>query len=271
MRLRVGALAFDPGSGELTGPAGVERVAPQPASLLSLLASRQGELVTRDEIRRHLWPGGRVEFEQGIAFAVREVRKAVEAAGGDPDVIETIPKRGLRLRAAAVASADGVSAPPVAAPWRPGVRWLGFVAGVGLIALMFAMRDDAPASTVVVFAHEAEEPENEDLARALGFEITTALTRATIGRLGVVGPTGAASLSGPDDTDGARAALGACLVVSGGIRGLGGDSVVVFTQIVRARDRVHVWASNDTVPAVRAAPSVLRHVVQGVESAAADC
>jgi len=96
-RVAVGDLGFDPGSGELTGPAGVRRIPPQPASLLALLAVRQGEVVTRDHIRQRLWPGGKVEFEQGIAFAVREVRKAIESVGGDPAMIETVPKRGFRL------------------------------------------------------------------------------------------------------------------------------------------------------------------------------
>jgi DNA-binding winged helix-turn-helix (wHTH) protein/TolB-like protein len=276
MRLSVGALTFDPDSGELTGPAGVARIAPQPASLLALLASRPGDVVTRDEIRERLWPGGRVEFEQGIAFAVREVRRAIESAGGEPDVIETIPKRGFRLAAVASAPAQRVAPekPAVAGSRRAMVRWVGVAAGVALVALMYSMRDEAPpglGSTVVVFAHEAEDAGHTELARALGFEMTTALTRALAGRLGVIGPTGVTALSGPDDTDRARASLGACLVVSGGIRGLGADSVVVFTQVVRTIDRVHVWASSDTTWSARASTSVLPRVVEGVESAVGGC
>ena len=92
---------YDSASGELGGPEGVARLAPQPGALLQLLIEKSDQVVTRDEIREHLWPGGKVEFEQGIAFAIREVRKAMQAAGIAPDPIETIPRRGFRLRAAA--------------------------------------------------------------------------------------------------------------------------------------------------------------------------
>jgi hypothetical protein len=77
-------------------------------------------------------------------------------------------------------------------------------------------------------------------------------------------------LSGPNDTEGARASLGACLIVSGGIRAVTPDTVVVFTQVVRTLDRVHAWASLDTVP-VAAAGRVVAGVVRGVEGAADAC
>jgi DNA-binding winged helix-turn-helix (wHTH) protein/TolB-like protein len=259
--LSIGHLRFDPDSGELTGRTGVERIAPQPASLLRLLASRPGEVVTRDEIREHLWPGGRVEFEQGIAFAVREVRRAIESLGGDPAILETIPKRGFRLMAT----------PPVPAPPRHRlVRFavLGVVAAVGLA--LGLTRDSAPPPVVVVFAHEAEDAGHGALARSVGFELTTALAEAFEGRLGIVGPTGTSTLSGPDDTEGARSSLGACLVVSGGIRAVGPDSVVVFTQVVRTLDRVHAWAGQDTVP-IAAAAAVVPGVLEGVERSATAC
>jgi DNA-binding winged helix-turn-helix (wHTH) protein/TolB-like protein len=287
-RLAVGPLAFDPYTGELSGPGGLARIAPQPASLLSLLASRPGELVARDEIRERLWPGGKVEFEQGIAFAVREVRKAIESAGGDPAVLETIPKRGLRLRAAAAAPAEvapNSARPPDAArvpdaarrSERPGslrlvLPPLAAVAVVAVVGLGIALvaRPPGERPSIVVFTHDVEDPGHLEVAGALGRELTTALTRAFDGRLGIVGPTGAAALSGPNDTEGARASLGACLVVSGGIRAVTGDTVVVFTQVVRTLDRVHAWASLDTVPTA-ATSTVVPIVMRGVEGAAGAC
>jgi DNA-binding winged helix-turn-helix (wHTH) protein len=284
-RLAVGPLWFDPHSGELSGPGGTARIAPQPASLLTLLASRPDELVARDEIRERLWPGGKVEFEQGIAFAVREVRKAIESAGGDPAVLETIPKRGFRLRAAAAPSLETrlppESAPPTeavrAAPARLGslrlvLAPLAAVAVVAVVGLGIALV--APPSgeraSIVVFTHGVEDPGHANVAGALGRELTTALTRAFDGRLGIVGPTGAAALSGPNDTEGARASLGACLIVSGGIRAVTRDTIVVFTQVVRTLDRVHAWASLDTV-AVSATGTVVPIVIRGVEGAAGAC
>jgi DNA-binding winged helix-turn-helix (wHTH) protein/TolB-like protein len=276
-RFEVGSLAFDPDSGELSGPGGLARIAPQPASLLTLLATRPGELIGRDEIRERLWPGGKVEFEQGIAFAVREVRKAIESAGGDPSVLETIPKRGLRLRVpvAPVAPAPLQVAPKAPARARslrlvvPPLAAVAVITAVGLGVSVVA-RPSGERPSIVVFVHDTEDAGHEELAGAVGRELTTALTRAFDGRLGVIGPTGAAVLSGPNDTEGARASLGACLVVSGGIRAVTGDTVVVFTQVVRTRDRVHAWASLDTVP-VTEAGSVVPIVVEGVRSATGAC
>jgi hypothetical protein len=85
-----------------------------------------------------------------------------------------------------------------------------------------------------------------------------------------VGPTGTATLAGPDDTEGARASLGACLIVSGGRRAVGTDSVVVFTQVVRTLDRVHAWAWLDTVT-VAGASAVVPRVVEGVEESDVAC
>ena len=306
-RLFVGPLAFDPDSGELTGPAGVQRVAPQPGALFTLLASRPGEVVTRDEVREHLWPGGKVEFEQGIAFAIREVRKAIEAAGGDPASLETIPKRGFRLRVGGAGIPTQPAEPPVPGPtdpadtivpapsdrpdrfeprgeaqtprparaetWRALVRPLVIVGIVGAIGLAALIRGAPPPSlpAVALFVHDTEADAHAQLARAIGFELTTALTWAFEGQLSVVGPTGTATLSGPNDTEGARAALGACLVVSGGVRAVSADTVVVFTQVVRTLDRAHAWAAQDTVPLEVGAARVVPRVVEGVRLAAAAC
>ena len=277
--LAVGSLAFDPNSGELSGPGGLARIAPQPASLLSLLASRPGELVARDEIRERLWPGGKVEFEQGIAFAVREVRKAIESAGGDPTVLETIPKRGLRLRAPAAPPSD-LAPPREAAPTSPArarslrlvlppLAAIAVIVALGL-GISLVARPSAERPSIVVFMHDTEDAGHADAAGAVGRELTTALTRAFDGRLGIIGPTGSVVLSGPNDTEGARVSLGACLIVSGGIRAVTRDTVVVFTQVVRTLDRVHAWASLDTVP-IDATTRIVPIVVQGVESAAGAC
>jgi len=275
-RVAVGDLTFDPESGELTGPAGVRRIPPQPASLLTLLAVRQGEVVTRDQIRQRLWPGGKVEFEQGIAFAVREIRKAIESVGGDPAMVETVPKRGFRI--ITTTPSAGADPTPTAPSEHAGFRRVPFlplslfvvIAAIG-VGLALTREPAATPPAVVVFAHETEDARLADLVRAVGFELTAALTRANGGRLGVVGPTGTTTLSGPNDTEGARASLAACLVVSGAMRVLGRDSVIVFTQVVRTVDRVHAWASQDTASVARAATAVVPRVVGGVASAAAGC
>jgi DNA-binding winged helix-turn-helix (wHTH) protein len=234
------ALNFDEASGNLVGAEATIRLAPQLAALFSLLALRLDEVVTRREITNHLWPNGRVEFEQGIAFAVREIRKAIDAAGGDSQLLQTIPKRGLRLRS----PRQGLAAqePEAQQPSRyarGGAFALITVAVLFGVLALRAITDLLPV--LAIFEHEPGEGlDGTHVAEALGFELTTVLTAELGGRLGVLGPTGTSTVAGPEDTDAVRSAPGACLVISGQIRLIAGDSAVVFTQIVRTSDRVHV-------------------------------
>jgi DNA-binding winged helix-turn-helix (wHTH) protein len=76
------------------------RLQPQPFKLLTLLAGEPGRIVSRDEIRAALWKDDTfVDFEQGVNFAVRQVRDALGDEADRPVYIETVPKRGYRFLA----------------------------------------------------------------------------------------------------------------------------------------------------------------------------
>jgi DNA-binding winged helix-turn-helix (wHTH) protein len=88
------------------------KLQPQPARLLTLLARRAGALVTRDEIRRELWPEGTfVDFDQSVNFAIRQIREVLNDAADRPMYVETVPKRGYRF-IAPVERRGGAAAPP---------------------------------------------------------------------------------------------------------------------------------------------------------------
>lgn len=230
-----GVFAYDPASGELSGPSGETRVAPQPGALLELLMARSGEVVSRDQIREHLWAGGKVEFEQGIAFAVREIRKAMETAGVHPDPVETIPRRGFRLKSGAVQGVSGtgpgksvgdqpressaaggpvVESPPAARVTPVLIGAFG-IATVLISAVLLLGRPTLPI--VGIFAHQTSDDDAlATLSEAIAIEFTSELTADLGDAGGVIGPTGTAVMDGPNDTDGARE-IGACLIVSGAI------------------------------------------------------
>jgi DNA-binding winged helix-turn-helix (wHTH) protein len=68
-----------------------------------LLATRAGELVTRDEIHRELWKDGEfVEFEHAVNTAIRKIRIALDDDTGSPRIIETLPRKGYRFIATVV-------------------------------------------------------------------------------------------------------------------------------------------------------------------------
>lgn len=267
---------FDPESGDLEGPSGsTGRLAPQPGRLLELLVERRGSVVARDDIADHLWPGGSVEVDAGIGFAVREIRKALEGVGGKPELIETIPRRGYRLRAAP--RPPGAEAPAPSEPTFPVARlasslvlWILAVTALGLVASRLGLfSGGAPTAAVFPYAVDGER------AGAVGADelaalVTTRLSREFEGRLGIIGPNGVADLAGPNDTDGA-AALGACLVLSGSVRTAVDTGLIIFTQVVRTSDRVHVWAQWDTVAPGESRDDLLDAIAAGVESSRRDC
>ena len=75
---RFGGFELDPDGGELRKDGVVIKLQMQPVKVPALLASRAGELVTREEIQQHVW-GDRafLDFEHGLNFCIRQVRSAL--------------------------------------------------------------------------------------------------------------------------------------------------------------------------------------------------
>lgn len=74
------------------------KLQPQPLKLLSLLVTRAGNVVTRDEIRKELWKEDTfVDFDQGMNFCIRQIREALRDDAERPLFVQTIPKRGYRF------------------------------------------------------------------------------------------------------------------------------------------------------------------------------
>src|SRR5262245_30070186 len=95
---RFGAFELHAGPGELRQHGDLVRLAPQPLKVLELLVRRSGEVVTRNEIREHVWCGDTfVDFEQGLNFCIRQIREALGDRADAPRFVETIPRRGYRF------------------------------------------------------------------------------------------------------------------------------------------------------------------------------
>ena len=66
-----------------------------------LLLERSGEVVTRDELSKRLWPSNTfVDFERGLNKAINKLRAALRDNAEKPCLIETLPQRGYRFIAA---------------------------------------------------------------------------------------------------------------------------------------------------------------------------
>ena len=70
----------------------------QPFQILLILVERRGGLVTREEIKKRLWPNDTVvEFDHSIHIAISKVRRALGDSADSPKYIETVARRGYRL------------------------------------------------------------------------------------------------------------------------------------------------------------------------------
>jgi len=96
--LRFGAFELDIGAEQLLKNGRSVRLQPQPFRLLCLLAGQPSRVVTREDIRLTLWTSDTfVDFEQGVNFAIKQVREALGEDADHPIYIQTVPKRGYKF------------------------------------------------------------------------------------------------------------------------------------------------------------------------------
>jgi DNA-binding winged helix-turn-helix (wHTH) protein len=161
--IRFGLFEVDTRSGELRRQGSKVNLQEQPFQALVLLLERPGEVVTREELNKRLWPENTfVDFERGLNKAINKLRAALRDDAEKPRFIETLPQHGYRfiaplegaLPASAPKSADQdapganleaigltIDKPAAEVPAPPGTRpqkqrvWLAFVACAFLVAL----------------------------------------------------------------------------------------------------------------------------------------
>ena len=99
-RFRFGVFEADAETGELRRQGVRVKLNSQPFQMLLLLLERPGDLVTREEIARRLWPEGTfVDYEHGVNSAVNRIREALGDTAGSPRFVETLARRGYRFAA----------------------------------------------------------------------------------------------------------------------------------------------------------------------------
>jgi TolB-like protein/Tfp pilus assembly protein PilF len=63
-----------------------------------MLLEKPGEVVTREEVRKRLWPEDTfVDFDHGLNNAINRLREALNDSADAPRFIETLPRRGYRF------------------------------------------------------------------------------------------------------------------------------------------------------------------------------
>ena len=97
-RARFGSFSLDLKAGELRSGSTAVLLQEQPLQVLRILVENEGALVSREEIRKILWPNDTiVEFEHSINAAINKLRKALGDPVAEPQYIQTVARRGYRL------------------------------------------------------------------------------------------------------------------------------------------------------------------------------
>jgi DNA-binding winged helix-turn-helix (wHTH) protein/TolB-like protein len=274
MTYRFGVFTFDDRTLTLLRSDRPVPIEPQPARALALLLERAGAIVTRDDLRAHLWDAGtHVAFDRGLAYCIGELRAALGDSAENPRFVQTLPRRGFTFIAPVAReavepvpggqprrSAGTEPGEPAATPIRV-QPWVAFVtiAAVALIvgaagALMVA-RDRAPAAprrpivAVAVFENETGDPRHDRVIASLSDVVVERLTALGPLRIGVDG--NAAILRRPRDARDWRAVAHdthAAYLVSGQLQARP-DHLSLLLQLIRLDDGTHVWVQRINRPA----------------------
>jgi len=99
-RLRFGVFEMDLGTGELRKHGVQVRLQRQPFQVLAMLLGHAGEVVTREELQKQLWPADTsVDFDHGLNKTINKIRDALGDSPETPRFVETVARRGYRFLA----------------------------------------------------------------------------------------------------------------------------------------------------------------------------
>jgi Tol biopolymer transport system component/DNA-binding winged helix-turn-helix (wHTH) protein len=95
--VRFGAFEADLRTGELRKDGVKLKFSGQPFQVLAILLERPGDVVTREELQKRLWPDTFVDVERNLNTAVNKIREVLRDSAESPRFVETLPRRGYRF------------------------------------------------------------------------------------------------------------------------------------------------------------------------------
>jgi DNA-binding winged helix-turn-helix (wHTH) protein len=134
-----GDFEFDDRRRSLKAGGQLVRLSGQAVDLLCLLLERPGELITREEIERRLWPDRNVDFHHSLDVVVSRLRTVLGDKGASPRYIETVPRKGYRF-------IEPVTTRPEARPANEPRYWSRRLVGYAAVAILAAI-------LAILFAH----------------------------------------------------------------------------------------------------------------------
>ena len=254
--LGFGVFELDRQTGELRRQGVKVPLQEQPLRLLGLLLERPGELISREEIEKQLWPGdAHGDLGHRLNNAANKIRIALDDPAENPRFLETIKRRGYRFMAPVhEVGTAGEGTPPT----RPAQRsWLLKGAAAVLLlatalglALWLSSRPfsgpvpDKIMMAVLPFKNIGSEGAEDYLADGLTEEVILQLGRLSSSELGVIARTSVMPYKTTEK--GIRRIgqdLGVEYILEGSLR-QESDRLRITTQLVRVADQTPLWAES---------------------------
>ena len=198
--VRFATFEMDLRTGELRKGGLKIKLSGQPFQVLAILLERPGQVVTRDELQKRLWPDTFVDVDHNLNTAINKIREVLGDSAENPRFVETLARRGYRF----IAQVDGGQPPGVVelTPTR-GLRSLifpvafGLLAIVGITAVLFALnvhgwrdrlfahaaKPPIQALAVLPLANLSGDPEQEYFADGMTEALITELGKSTSPRV----------------------------------------------------------------------------------------
>ena len=293
MTYTFGVFAFDERVGILTRGDRPVPLEPQPARALTLLVSRAGDVVSREELRAHLWGDDtHVDVDRGLAYCIGQLRAALGDAGDNPRFVQTLPRRGfcfiapLARRSAEgaevavdaserIRSAKATAERPITDDSRSGAAALMLgtaavfliIAGGGWWSMARPRAPHRPIVAVAMFENLTGDASRDPVIAALSDVIVERLTTLSPARIGVNGNSSV--LQRPRADRDPRAVVRethASFLVSGSLTRKDGR-LSLLIQLIRLDDGTHVWVQRVSRPPDDALETLDEDVAAQIETA----
>ncbi len=126
--IRFEKFELDLSTGELRKGGTLVRLQEQPLVVLRALLEAPGEVLTREQLQKKIWPADTfVDFDHGVHAAVNRLRAVLNDSAENPRYVETVGRRGYRFIATLEniqpVRAASIPDPLKARPKAPPRRW----------------------------------------------------------------------------------------------------------------------------------------------------
>lgn len=268
--VRFGTFEFNLETLDLTRQGRRVAIEPQPAKALALLVAGASEIVSREALKRAVWPDDvHVDFDRGLAYVMSQVRGALGDSAENPRFVETIPKKGFRFIAPVQLDPSGVQqsgvqeldrAPShVPNPKSPGSlkprnsRSIG-LASLALVAVLiaavtFALVGKRPVLAIAVFDNETGQAAHDGFTRGVADALVAHIGKLDTSRIGVIGNARTLRMPRSDrDLDQIKTETGASFILLGQLQNHEGG-LRLITHLIRLDDGTHIWVKRFDRPA----------------------